>query len=80
MCRHSLGDFYAHHHGVTHEPETRVLSLASLVDKGVPCSHLYLASDGVWDLWKFEQVVFPCSTPSIHISSYTSFLHIKYLF
>ena len=52
----SLGDFYAHYHGVTHEPETRVLTFASLRDRGVPRPRLLLASDGVWDLWTFDEV------------------------
>ena len=51
----SLGDFYAHHHGVTHEPELRTLSLRALVERRVPFTHLYLASDGVWDLWGFDE-------------------------
>jgi len=51
----SLGDFYAHHHGVSCEPELRTLSLRALAEDSVPYGHLYLASDGVWDLWGFDE-------------------------
>jgi len=51
----SLGDFYAHHHGVTSEPELRTISLRALGDAAAPYSHIYLGSDGVWDLWGFDE-------------------------
>ncbi len=52
----SLGDFYAHHHGVTWEPETRVLPLDRIAGRKWREPLLVLASDGVWDLWAFDQV------------------------
>jgi len=52
----SLGDFYAHHHGVTWEPELRVLESADLLELPFHRPHLLLASDGVWDLWAFNDV------------------------
>jgi serine/threonine protein phosphatase PrpC len=74
----SLGDFYAHHHGVTAVPEVRALPLARLFPgpaaaadsppaggaaaaagaRTSQCAlpHLYLASDGVWDLWEYDEV------------------------
>jgi len=53
----SLGDFYAHHHGVTWEPETKVMPLSRIAERKwrQPC--LMLASDGVWDLWNYNEVV-----------------------
>jgi serine/threonine protein phosphatase PrpC len=46
----SLGDFYAHQFGLTHKPEIRVLELP-------PCTKridITVASDGLWDCWKYE--------------------------
>jgi len=52
----SLGDFYAHHHGVSCEPQLRTLDLAELRSRGLCAPRLVLASDGLWDLWTFEEV------------------------
>ena len=52
----SLGDFYAHHHGVTWEPETRVLPIDRIAQRKWREPLLMLASDGVWDLWGFDEV------------------------
>ena len=53
----SLGDYYAHHHGVTFEPEVRSLPLQLIFDEGrYAAPHLYLGSDGVFDLWEFDEV------------------------
>ena len=48
-----LGDFYAHEYGVTAAPEVRTIPLAQ-----VRLSHpaLLLASDGVWDIWDYDEV------------------------
>jgi len=51
----SLGDLYPHRYGVTWEPEVRVLQLASLT-KGCTQPLLLLASDGIWDIWDFDEV------------------------
>ena len=53
----SLGDFYAHHHGVTWEPETSVMPIARIAEKQWRQPSLMLASDGVWDLWNYNEVV-----------------------
>jgi len=53
----SLGDFYAHHHGVTWEPETRVMPIARIAERNWRQPSLMLASDGVWDLWNYDEVV-----------------------
>ena len=62
----SLGDFYSHHYGVTCEPELRELRLDEHVAaKGWLACGLLLASDGVWDLWRYEEVaaqLLPSST------------------
>lgn len=52
----SLGDFYAHHHGVSCEPELRSLELVALKARGLLAPRLVLASDGLWDLWTFAEV------------------------
>jgi len=49
----SLGDFYAHHHGVTCEPELRSISLSTVT---AASAAVLLASDGVWDIWEYEEV------------------------
>jgi serine/threonine protein phosphatase PrpC len=46
----SLGDFYAHPHGVTAEPATNVVELADDVQD----ASVVVASDGVWDVWQYE--------------------------
>ena len=53
----SLGDFYAHHHGVTWEPETSVMPLTQIAERKWRQPSLMLASDGVWDLWNYNEVV-----------------------
>jgi serine/threonine protein phosphatase PrpC len=52
----SLGDFYAHRHGVICEPEVRALPIASIAQRGWKDTLMLLASDGVWDLWGFDEV------------------------
>ena len=52
----SLGDFYAHHHGVTYVPEVATLPLRMIDASKHAEPHLYLASDGIWDLWDFDEV------------------------
>eukprot|EP00316_Scyphosphaera_apsteinii_P000643 CAMPEP_0119312380 /NCGR_PEP_ID=MMETSP1333-20130426/26209_1 /TAXON_ID=418940 /ORGANISM="Scyphosphaera apsteinii, Strain RCC1455" /LENGTH=555 /DNA_ID=CAMNT_0007316991 /DNA_START=1 /DNA_END=1668 /DNA_ORIENTATION=+ len=53
----SLGDSYAHHFGLSHEPEVRELLLTDLLHhREWRACMLMLASDGVWDLWKFDEV------------------------
>jgi len=52
----SLGDFYHQLYGVTWEPEVITLSLSDALgeaDTAVMCT----CSDGVWDMWKFEEAM-----------------------
>ena len=51
----SLGDFYPHRFGVTWEPEFREVHLTS-VGKRCTWPLLLLASDGIWDIWDFDEV------------------------
>ena len=53
----SLGDFYAHTVGVSCLPDVRVVQLEEVLREHQwdRCS-LLLASDGVWDLWKYDEV------------------------
>ena len=58
----SIGDFYMHTFGVTWKPE--VIS----VDLAEQCAELenltlILASDGIWDLWEYEDVFQAISAP-----------------
>ena len=54
----SLGDLYAHHHGVIPTPTIATFDLAALPPHmaGPRAPLLLLASDGVWDLWSFDEV------------------------
>jgi len=58
----SIGDFYMQTFGVTWKPE--VLSV-DLSEVGSKLDHLtlILASDGVWDLWEYEDVFQSISCP-----------------
>jgi len=47
----SLGDFYGHPFGLTHRPSITVHTLPSDADFAV-----VVASDGVWDSWKYEDL------------------------
>lgn len=51
----SLGDFYMHTFGVTWRPEVISIDLEEVGDK-LEHLTLILASDGVWDLWEYEDV------------------------
>ncbi|EQC37099.1 hypothetical protein SDRG_05326 [Saprolegnia diclina VS20] len=52
----SLGDFYMHHYGITHEPDIFEVALDKL-DHGdhPPTFSLLLASDGIWDSWQYGE-------------------------
>jgi len=52
----SLGDFYAHHHGVSAEPEIEMFNLNRLAESGWRAPHLLLATDGIWDMWTYDEV------------------------
>ena len=51
----ALGDFYAHQFGLTFEPSFKVARLPA----GSRFS-VYVASDGVWDCWKYEDWTRAC--------------------
>ena len=51
------GDFSAHVHGMSAEPEVRALSIKPFcAERGWSDCALLLASDGVWDMWTYEEV------------------------
>ena len=53
----SLGDFYAHSWGVSCEAEVRTVDLDALVsERGWRAPRLLLASDGVWDLFEYDEL------------------------
>ena len=58
----SIGDFYMQTFGVTWRPE--VISI-DLEEVGQKLDHLtlVLASDGIWDLWEYEDVFQSISDP-----------------
>ena len=70
----SLGDFYLDIHGVPHDPEVLVIDLDLATstmgdrDDGV-LGMLMLASDGVWDNWKFSdamgEILNPLKIPAV---------------
>jgi len=51
----SLGDFYPHRHGLTWEPELRAVPFSDVRQRSLS-SFLLLASDGVWDIFDFDEV------------------------
>jgi len=53
----ALGDFYAHQFGLTCEPSIGVkhFSASTLAENGGSGWTIFVASDGVWDCWKFEE-------------------------
>lgn len=63
----SLGDFNLHSYGVSEEPTVNVVHLQDLLtqqadrfrDEASQCTELFLvvASDGVWDNWRYEELV-----------------------
>ena len=52
----SLGDFYHQRFGVTWRPEVVVRPLAEALG-GAESAVLCVATDGVWDLWSFEEAM-----------------------
>mmetsp|Transcript_3480 Transcript_3480/g.7852 ORF Transcript_3480/g.7852 Transcript_3480/m.7852 type:complete len:609 (-) Transcript_3480:633-2459(-) len=52
----SIGDFYHQGYGVTWKPDVRTLRVSDLME-GSEQAVLCLASDGVWDLWTFEEAM-----------------------
>ncbi|OQR95986.1 hypothetical protein ACHHYP_17389 [Achlya hypogyna] len=52
----SLGDFYMHHYGLTHEPDIFQVDLDRLNHSGcTPAFNVIVASDGIWDSWKYGE-------------------------
>mmetsp|Transcript_7789 Transcript_7789/g.18727 ORF Transcript_7789/g.18727 Transcript_7789/m.18727 type:complete len:236 (+) Transcript_7789:2-709(+) len=62
----SLGDFYPHCYGVTWEPEVRLLPLSEM-KKACTSPLILLASDGVWDIWDFDEVSMRLVGPHAHL-------------
>jgi len=58
----SIGDFYMHSFGITWRPEVISVDLA---EQCAELEHLtlILCSDGVWDLWEYEDVFQAISSP-----------------
>ena len=52
----SLGDFYPHRHGLSYEPEMRAVPLTDFAKRYGKSPRLLLASDGVWDIFDFDEV------------------------
>lgn len=47
----ALGDFYAHQFGLTFEPSV------TIIYPPMDCSyHVVVASDGIWDCWRYEDL------------------------
>jgi len=51
----SLGDYYLHRFGVSWEPEVQVIDLEQVCGS-LRCPVLCLGSDGIWDLWTYDEV------------------------
>jgi hypothetical protein len=67
----SLGDFYAHRHGLTWQPDVRIMPLTKIMHNKWQHPLLMLASDGVWDLWGFDEVSEQLVSPRNALSSAT---------
>jgi serine/threonine protein phosphatase PrpC len=54
----SIGDLHLHTYGVTHFPEIHSVDLAKIFGRQTTESPicLVLATDGVWDAWKYDDV------------------------
>ena len=51
----ALGDFYMCQYGLTWRPIYRSINIKNLLS-GDSCTYVLIASDGVWDNWKYEDV------------------------
>jgi serine/threonine protein phosphatase PrpC len=57
----SLGDFHLHTYGVSHEPAVQCYDLFD-IPQGSTTSHtMIVASDGIWDNWKYEDAIQYCT-------------------
>lgn len=62
----ALGDFYAHQFGLTCEPDINVRSIKISTMNNVPFKFtLVVASDGIWDCWKYDDFAEYVSTQLI---------------
>ena len=53
----SLGDFLCHSYGISEAAEVRSVDVGALTqERGWSCCSLLVASDGVWDMWGYEEV------------------------
>ena len=52
----SLGDYYMHHHGASAVPAVSCIDLFDIVGQLTRMT-LVLASDGLWDLWAYEDIL-----------------------
>jgi serine/threonine protein phosphatase PrpC len=57
----ALGDFYAHQFGLTWVPSITTRRIAAGIDYSI-----LLASDGIWDCWKYEVRTASRSSSAIH--------------
>ena len=65
----TLGDFYMQHHGCTFEPAVSCIDLYDLVSQLSQVT-LILASDGLWDVWNYRDVLkFPLKAAGASSSS-----------
>ncbi|OQS04768.1 hypothetical protein THRCLA_03019 [Thraustotheca clavata] len=75
----SLGDFYMHYYGITHEPDVIEVNLDKLNHgNDPPTFNLVLASDGIWDCWKYgEAAAFVLESLTHHDATSTAKLFMK---
>ena len=52
----SLGDYFMQSYGVSHLPEVQCVDLEEITASNTEPIHLLVASDGVWDCWKYEDI------------------------
>ena len=59
----SLGDFYLQHYGVSWEPTVSCIDLFDVASQLSQVT-LVIASDGLWDLWQYKDVLqYPLGKP-----------------
>ncbi|OQR81587.1 hypothetical protein THRCLA_11598 [Thraustotheca clavata] len=51
----SIGDFHLHSYGLSWQPDIVEISLDSIWNEGTKDVALALATDGVWDVWQYDE-------------------------